>query len=86
MAQVIIYEIEDNGVVAIVRPTSEVLATRTVMQIAVKDVPAGRPFKIIDESELPTNRTLRDAWRWQEDLSVEANRDGVGGASYEFEE
>ena len=87
MSQVIIYEIEDNGAVAIVRPTAEVLASgRTIMQVAVKDVPEGRPFKVIDESELPANRSLRDAWRWLGDLSQEVNRDGIGGASNEFED
>lgn len=35
-------------------------------RIAAKDVPAGKPFKIVDVSEIPTDRTERDAWEWAE--------------------
>lgn len=41
--------------------------------IALKDVPKGVPFKIIDESALPADRTFRDAW----DLDL-SDPDGVG--------
>jgi hypothetical protein len=32
------------------------------LAVALKDVPAGKPFKIIDASEIPTDRSQRNAW------------------------
>lgn len=34
-------------------------------RIAAKDVPAGKPFKIVDVSEIPEDRTFRGAWEYQ---------------------
>lgn len=33
-----------------------------VAEIARKDVPAGTPYLIIDASDIPEDRTYRDAW------------------------
>jgi hypothetical protein len=30
--------------------------------IAAKDVPAGKPFQIVDVSDIPEDRTFRNAW------------------------
>jgi hypothetical protein len=30
--------------------------------IALKDVPSGKPYKIIDASQIPTDRTQRNEW------------------------
>ena len=77
MTQVIIYN-QDNGAPAVVTPTPECLQTHTVQEIAIKDVPAGKPFKIVDRSELPD--APQEAWVVDEaDLT-----DGVGGESNEF--
>jgi hypothetical protein len=46
----------------------------TVEQIARKDVPAGVPYLIVDATDIPTDRTYRDAWR--ADFSTP---DGHGG-------
>lgn len=32
--------------------------------IAEKDVPAGKQFKIVDISDIPEDRTFRDAWEF----------------------
>lgn len=32
--------------------------------IAAKDVPAGKPFKIVDVADVPTDRTFRTAWEY----------------------
>lgn len=56
----------DEGGVCIVIPTSEALLSMTIEEIAAKDVPAGKPFKIVDVSEIPTDRTFRNAWEYQE--------------------
>lgn len=79
MTQCIIFN-QDNGVVAIVRPTEEALDQHGIMAIAIKDVPAGKPFKILDASELPD--APQEAWEVDDaDLT-----DGVGGESNTFPE
>ena len=81
MNQIIIYK-QDTGVVAVIRPTAEALAVYGIEAIAQKDVPAGKPYKIIDASELPADRSQRNAWTCDDaDLT-----DGVGAVSHEFEE
>lgn len=32
--------------------------------VAAKDVPAGKPYKIVDVSEIPEDRTFRAAWEY----------------------
>jgi hypothetical protein len=63
MEKRIIYP-QDNGIVAIIVPTPEYLAEHTIEELAQKDVPVGKPYKIIDASDLPTDRTFRDAWEF----------------------
>ena len=54
---------QDNGTVAIIVPSDWYLATgATLEDIAAKDVPPGKPWKIIDVSDIPEDRTLRNAW------------------------
>jgi hypothetical protein len=36
----------------------------TIEEIAAKDVPTGKPFQIVDVSEVPSDRTFRGAWTW----------------------
>ena len=62
MTKRIIYP-TDNGGVAIIIPSDCGL---TIEQIAVKDVPTGKPYKIVDVSDIPTDRTFRNAWEYQE--------------------
>ena len=80
MNQIIIYK-QDTGVVAVIRPTAEALAVYGIEAIAQKDVPAGKPYKIIDISEIPTDRTQRNAWT----VDDAALTDGVGAVSNEFQ-
>ena len=61
----IIYPTDDGGV-AIVIPAPEALETMTIEEIAAKDVPTGKPFKIIDTADVPTDRTFRSAWEYSE--------------------
>jgi hypothetical protein len=75
----IIYK-TDKGGVAIIIPTQEALDAHGIMAIAVKDVPAGKPFKIVDVSDVPSDRSDRDAWTVDEAILT----DGIGGESYEF--
>jgi len=66
----IIYPTDDGGVAVIVPADCGL----TVEQIAAKDVPAGKPYKIVDASEVPSDRTWRDAWTIDEAELT----DGVG--------
>ena len=61
MTQRIIYP-TDNGGVAIIVPSAE--CGLTIEDIAAKDVPAGKEFKIIDTADIPTDRTFRNAWEY----------------------
>jgi hypothetical protein len=79
MTQVIIYN-QDNGVIAVIIPTPEALEQHSIQAIAIKDVPAGKPFKIVDAADIPSDRSARESWTVDEaDLT-----DGIGGKSNEF--
>ena len=54
----IIYKNTD-GTIAIIIPADCGL---TVEQIAQKDVPTGLKYKIVNVSEISSDRTFRDAW------------------------
>lgn len=57
--RLIIYPNDDGGV-SVVHPSPH--TKYTVEQIALKDVPAGQPYRIIEDTEIPTDRTFREAW------------------------
>ena len=70
MEKRIIYQ-NDTGGVAVLIPADCGL---TIEQIAAKDVPTGKPYKIVDVADIPTDREWRDSWTVDEaDLT-----DGVG--------
>ena len=58
-----------DGVLSIIIPSGEI----KVEQVALKDVPAGVAYKIVDVSVIPTDRTYRNAW--EADMT---NPDGYG--------
>lgn len=62
MNQRIIYPTDDGGV-AIIIPAPD--CCLTINEIAAKDVPAGKPFKIVDVADIPADRTFRSAWEYQ---------------------
>ena len=57
----IIYQ-NDEGGISIIVPADCGL---TIEEIAAKDVPQGKEYHIVDASEIPTDRTFRNAWTWQ---------------------
>jgi hypothetical protein len=77
MTQVIIYN-QDNGIPAVVMPTQEALDAHGIMAIAIKDVPAGKKFKIINAADLPS--APQETWVVDEASLT----DGIGGESNEF--
>lgn len=71
MRERIIYKNPD-GSIAVIIPVPD--CGLTLEQIAAKDVPAGLPYKIVDVSELPQDRSERKAWTVDDDILT----DGVG--------
>jgi hypothetical protein len=53
----IVYQSESGGVSVIV-PTGEL----PIEEVATKDVPEGVPYEIVEEADIPTDRTFRGAW------------------------
>jgi hypothetical protein len=76
----IIYKNTDNTV-GILIPTDEALSFVTIEQIAEKDVPFQLPYKIVPIVDIPTDRTYRDAWEWDNTIVP----DGFGAESNEFD-
>jgi hypothetical protein len=52
----------DDGSVSIIVPAVE--CGLTIEEIAAKDVPEGKPYKIVDVADIPSDRTFRDAWEY----------------------
>ena len=61
MNQRIIYPTDEG--VAIIVPADCGL---TIEEIAAKNVPADKPYKIVDVADIPSDRTFRNAWEYQE--------------------
>ena len=61
----IIYPTDDGGVAVIV-PSAEYLADHSIEELAAKDVPDGKPYQIVEDSDIPSDRTFRDAWEYEE--------------------
>ena len=51
--------------VAIIHPTGEL----SIEDCAKQSVPAGVPYRIVNDDEVPSDRTFRNAWK--EDLTVD---------------
>lgn len=79
----IVYKIE-NGGIAIITPVID--GNLTLEQIAFKDVPFEKPFKIVDDNEVPADRTFRAAWEidmtdpdgYGADYGVGSNNEVIG--------
>jgi hypothetical protein len=69
----VIYK-NSNGTVSILVPTPEILKTKTVDEVAKKDIPKGLKYKIVEDSEISSDRTFRNAWTIDESELT----DGVG--------
>ena len=60
MNQRIIYPTDDGGVAVIVPADCGL----TIEEIAAKDVPVGKHYKIVDVADIPSDRTFRGAWEY----------------------
>lgn len=65
----------DEGGVSVIIPTESALTEHTIQEIAEKDVPTGKPYKIVSVDDIPSDRTFRNAW----EVDETALTDGVGG-------
>ena len=61
----IIYKTDEGGV-AVIIPSDEYLADHTIEELAAKDVPDRKAYQIIDEADVPSDRTFRNAWEYAE--------------------
>ena len=59
----IIYPNKDDGV-SIIIPSKNWKGT--IEELAIREVPSGAPYRIVDESEIPSDRTFRNAWEYSE--------------------
>ena len=60
---------QENGTVAVIHPTGAL----PIEDVCQKDVPAGTPYLIVEDSAIPSDRSFRNAW--EADFS---NPDGYG--------
>ena len=73
----IIFENPDKSI-GVIHPAKDALEKFGIEAIAKKDTPSGLPFWIVDESEIPTDRTDRDAWELD---GTQSEPDGYGNES-----
>ena len=74
----ILYQLDDGTVAIVVPVLTEINpdtgVAYTIQEIAEKDVPTGKKYKIVEDADIPTDRSFRNAWVVDEsDLT-----DGVG--------
>jgi hypothetical protein len=91
--QAIIYK-KDQGGVAVIWPTPQAVELYGIEAIALKDIPHGKPFKIVNVEDLPTDGTMNEQGipnidkRFREQWTVdEADlTDGIGADYSSFPE
>ena len=63
----------EDGSIGVIVPTKEGLAKFGIDGLAKKDVPEGKAFRIVDEEEIPSDRTFRNAWETDAEVAVKVN-------------
>lgn len=53
----------DEGGVSVIVPAPG--CELTIEELARKDVPAGKPYQIINVTDVPSDRTFRNAWVYE---------------------
>ena len=67
----IIYQNDAGGVAVIIPAPNSGL---TIEEVAAKDVPTGKPYKIVPDTDIPADRSARDSWT----VDLADLTDGVG--------
>ena len=75
----IIFRNKDNSV-GVITPSQEAIDLYGIEAIAKKDVPSGLEYKIVSTDDIPSDRTFRNAWEWDDAVTP----DGIGAESNEF--
>lgn len=57
----IIYPTDEGGVAVLIPAPNSGMS---IEEVARKDVPLGKPFKIVNASDIPDDRTFRNAWEY----------------------
>jgi len=71
----IIYQIEEG--LAVIVPTGEL----AIEEVARKDVPAGVDYWIVEDNEVPSDRTFRNAWELDASIG-EPDGQGIGADAW----
>ena len=69
--------------ISILIPSEEYVQLHGIVTLALKDVPEGLPFWIVEDSEIPEDHTFRDAWEIPEEWGEPV---GFGSPFYTFKE
>ena len=77
--QKILYKNKEGGI-SIVNLSESLFKVVNIVDIAKVHVPAGVPYYIVEEEDIPADRTFRAAW----EIDVEATPSGVGGEEDTF--
>jgi len=70
MARVIVYNAPDTGIVTISYPAFGDLARDpnesddTLIERCIKRIPDGVSYKVMEDTDIPEDRTFRNAWEW----------------------
>jgi hypothetical protein len=71
----IIYQTEEG--LAVIVPTGEL----AIEEVARKDVPAGVDYWIVEDSEVPSDRTFRNAWELDASIGTPDGQ-GIGADAW----
>ena len=63
---------DTNGGIAVIYPSQD--WSGTMEELAQKDVPTGLKYKIVEDSDIPTDHSFRGAW----EVDEKELTDGVG--------
>lgn len=71
MTKRVVFETPEDGV-RILIPIPESECGLTLQQIIQRDIPAGVPYTIVEENDIPKDRLFRDCWK--NDLSIDMEK------------
>lgn len=71
----IIYQTEEG--LSIITPTGEI----DINEVAQKDVPAGVNYWIVEDTDIPTDRTFRNAWKLIDNIGA-ADGQAIGSDAW----
>lgn len=71
----IIYQTEEG--LSIITPTGEI----DINEVARKDVPAGVNYWIVEDTDIPTDRTFRNAWKLIDNIGA-ADGQAIGSDAW----